>query len=64
MYRIIHAGDGRRATIVAFDSRARAELQVLAWRDRQRRGGRLDFSHADCQALRVIPIQQEPAFPW
>ena len=54
-YRIIDGRTGRPATVVHFGIRRIAELTVLEWRDRQRRGGRPDVSFESVQACRVIP---------
>ena len=57
---VMNTRTGRRATIVSYRSRAWAELEVLAWRERQRRGGRPDISFEKVQELRVVPLRVAP----
>ena len=54
IYRIIDSRTGRAASVEAYLRRKTAELRVLEWRDRQRRGGRPDLSLEDVQALRAV----------
>lgn len=51
---------GRRAAPTVTFDRRHANLDVLAVRDRQRRGGRPDLSFEFCQALVAVPRAQCP----
>jgi hypothetical protein len=43
---------------VTSGTRRIANLQLLAWRQRQRRGGRPDISFEQLQAFTVVPLAQ------
>jgi hypothetical protein len=48
---------GRRVSVTS-GTRRIANLQLLAWRQRQRRGGRPDSSFEQLQAFTVVPLAQ------
>lgn len=61
-WHIVDRRTGRQAT-VAVHSRRLGNLQILEWRERQRRGGRPDVSFEAVQALTLVPHAQRPVWP-
>jgi hypothetical protein len=50
---------GRRVSVTVA-SRRLGNLQILEWRERQRRGGRPDISFELCQETALVPLRQLP----